>query len=132
MSSEEIKTKIQAASREQLILMLYDGAMRFGEEAKEHIKKGGEPHTPEYEAAHSSLIRAQNIILELLYALDRKAGGTIADNLAGLYTYCYQRLVEANIRRDTSKIDECNSILKKLREAWADAVQKLKEREGKK
>jgi len=126
MSSEEIKTKIQAASREQLILMLYDGAIRFGEQAKNKL------FAKDYEAAYGLLIRAQNIVLELLHALDRKGGGSVADNLAGLYTYSYQLLVEANIKHDPTKIDECNGILKKLREAWADAVQKLKEREGKK
>lgn len=121
---EYLKTQIQTASREQLILMLYDGAIRFGDQAKDRIV------AQDREGAHGLLIRAQNIVLELLYALDRKAGGTIADNLAGLYTYCYQRLVEANIQHDPVKIDECNGILRKLREAWAQAMANLKRGQG--
>jgi len=120
-TKEYLKTQVQTASREQLILMLYDGAIRFGEQAKERIAG------KDWEGAHGLLIRAENIVLELLYALDRKAGGSIADNLASLYNYCYQRLVEANIRHDPAKVDECNSILRKLREAWAQAMISLKQ-----
>jgi flagellar protein FliS len=117
---EYLKTQIQTASREQLILMLYDGAIRFGEQSKDRLA------VQDWEGAHGLLIRAQNIVMELLYSLDRKAGGTVADNLAGLYTYCYQRLVEANIQHNPAKIDECNAILRKLREAWAQAIANLK------
>lgn len=117
---EYLKTQIQTASREQLVLMLYDGAIRFGEQAKERIA------TQDWEGAHTLLIRSQNIVLELLYALDRKAGGALADNLASLYTYCYHRLVEANIHHSAAKIDECNGILRGLRDAWNQAMQSLK------
>jgi flagellar secretion chaperone FliS len=121
---EYLKTQIQTASREQLILMLYDGAIRFGDQAKDRLA------VQDWEGAHGLLIRAQNIVLELLYALDRKAGGEIAENLAGLYTYCYQRLVEANIQHDPTKVDECNSILRKLREAWDQAMTSLRKSQG--
>ena len=117
---EYLKTQIQTASREQLILMLYDGAIRFAEQAKDRIA------AKDWEGSHGLLIRAQNIVLELLYALDRKAGGAVADNLAGLYSYCYHRLVGANIHHDPVKIDECNNILRGLREAWAQAILSLK------
>lgn len=122
MDNNEIKTKIQTASREQLVLMLYDGAMRFCDEGKVAIL------TKDYERAHDRLIRSQNIVLELLYALDRKAGGAVADNLAELYQYCYQCLVSANISHEAAKCDECRAILLKLRDAWKEAVDKLKER----
>jgi len=120
-AKEYLKTQIQTASREQLILMLYDGAIRFAGQAKDRIA------AQDWEGSHGLLIRAQNIVLELLYALDRKAGGTIADNLASLYTYCYHRLVEANIHRAPEKIDECTGILKGLRDAWAQAILSLKQ-----
>jgi flagellar protein FliS len=121
---EYLKTQIQTASREQLVLMLYDGAIRFSEQAKERLA------AQDWEGAHGLLIRSQNIVLELLYALDRKAGGSVADNLASLYTYCYHRLVEANIHRSAERIDECNGILRGLREAWSQAVQTLKKNQA--
>jgi flagellar protein FliS len=113
---EYLKTQVQTASREQLVLMLYDGAIRFSEQARDRIT------AEDYEEAHNFLIRAQNIVLELLYALDRKTGGEVADNLASLYTYCYNRLVEANVHHLPEKVEESNSVLRGLREAWAQAV----------
>lgn len=118
---EYLRTQIQTASREQLVLMLYDGAIRFTAQARERLAGG------DFEGAHHLLIRAQNIVLELLFALDRKAGGAVADNLASLYTYCYHRLIEANIHRSSEKIDECAGILQGLRDAWARAVASLKQ-----
>jgi len=119
-TKEYLKTQIQTASREQLVLMLYDGAIRFSEQAKDRISSN------DLEGAHGLLIKAQNIVLELLYALDRKTGGEVAENLASLYTYCYNRLVEANVHHTPEKIDESNSILRGLREAWAQAIDMVK------
>jgi flagellar protein FliS len=117
---EYLKTQIQTASREQLVLMLYDGAIRFSDQARDRIVTG------DLEGAHDLLIRAQNIVLELLYALDRKTGGEVAGNLASLYTYCYNRLVEANVHHAPERVDESTSVLKGLREAWAQAIELLK------
>lgn len=126
MNDDQLKAKIAGATREQLVLMLYDGAMRFAEECKDRWARGDD------DGAHDKIIRAQNVVLELLYSLDRKNGGTVAENLAGLFTYCYQRLVQANLHKSPEHIDECNSILKKLREAWAKAIEDKKAREGRK
>jgi flagellar protein FliS len=120
-SKEYLKTQIQTASREQLVLLLYDGAIRFSDQAKDRLA------ARDYDGAHGLLIRAQNIVLELLYALDRKTGGEVAEKLAGLYTYCYSRLVEANVHHLTSKVDESNTVLRELREAWAKAIQILRQ-----
>lgn len=113
------KSDLSGRSSEELVLMLYDGAIRFMDQAKEKIGDA--------EARHNLLIRAQNVVLELLYALDRKSGGAVAENLAGLYTYTYQRLVEANVMGDAEKITEAREIIAKLREAWASAVKRLNE-----
>ncbi|MHC4915849.1 MAG: flagellar export chaperone FliS [Planctomycetota bacterium] len=119
-TKEYLRTQIQTASREQLVLMLYDGAIRFSDQARDRIAG------KDFEGAHRLLIRAQNIVLELLYALDRKTGGEVADNLASLYTYCYNRLVEANVHHLPEKIDESNSVLKGLRDAWVQAMEIVK------
>jgi len=116
-----LKTQIQTASREQLVLMLYDGAIRFSEQAKDRLA------SRDYDGAHGLLIRAQNIVLELLYALDRKTGGEIAEKLSGLYTYCYSRLIEANVYHQPERVDESSNVLRDLREAWAKAIEILKQ-----
>jgi len=117
-ATEELRNTIRNTSREEVVLLLYDGAIRFSEKAKEKMEDD--------DARHRLLLRAQNVVLELLYALDQEKGGEIAANLAGLYTYCYNQLVEANVYKDIAKVDTTLEILRSLREAWAKAVKKMK------
>ena len=119
-ANEYLKNKIKTASKEQLVLMLYDGAIALAKQAKVHLVG------KQWDVAHTTLIRAQNILLELIYALDREKGGAVAENLYSLYNYCYTRLVEANVHHAPEKIDECLSIMNTLREAWATAMEEAK------
>jgi flagellar protein FliS len=115
--SEYMKTQILTASKERLVLMLYDGMQRFCEQAKAGWKEEN------LERAHQGLVRAQDILLELLYTLDKEKGGEIADKLAQLYTFCYRHLVEANVQRSASMVEEVQGILRELREAWFQAME---------
>lgn len=116
--SEYMKTQILTASKERLVLMLYDGMQRFCEQAKAGWKEEN------LERAHQGLVRAQDILLELLYTLDKEKGGEIADKLAQLYTFCYRHLVEANLERSCAKVEEVQGIVQNLRDAWAEAMEK--------
>lgn len=122
--TEYMKTQVLTASGEQLILMLYDGALRFCDTAKQAWE------ADELETAHRSLIRVQDIVLELIYALDREQGGEIAENLAQLYNYCYRELVAANLERSAEKVDSVCAVFADLREAWAGAMDQVAQ-EGK-
>lgn len=115
---EYLKTKIQTASKEQLVLMLMDGVVRFSEHGRKAIEE------KDYEKKQKNLVRAQDIIIELVNGLDHDKGGEIATNLARLYTYAIRRLVDANMKDDTSGIDETQHIFRNLREAWAVAMEK--------
>lgn len=114
-----LRTKVMTASKEQLVLMLFDGCIRFCEVAK----KGWEDKN--LEAAHNAMVRSQNIILELAIALDKEKGGELAANMAGLYNYCYRQLVNANIEHDPVKVNEVIGIIREFREAWAMAMEKV-------
>ncbi len=116
---EYLKTKIQTASKEQLVLMLMDGVIRFSEHGRKAIQE------KDYEAKQKNLVRAQDIIIELVNGLDHEKGGDIATNLARLYTYAIKRLVDANMKDDTEGIDETQHIFRNLREAWAVAMEKV-------
>lgn len=113
---EYLKTKIQTASKEQLVLMLMDGVIRFSEHGRKSIQE------KDYENKQKNLIRAQDIIIELVNGLDHEKGGEIATNLARLYTYAIKRLVDANMKDDLEGIDEVQHIFRNLREAWAVAM----------
>jgi flagellar secretion chaperone FliS len=117
-------TQIQTASKERLVLLLFDGAIRFCEQGRIALT------AKQIEPAHIALTKAQEIILELAYGLDREQGGAIAENLGKLYAYCLQRLVQANMAHQTGPIEDAQKVLRGLREGWSGALEKLKQ-EGK-
>ena len=114
-----LRTQVQTASKEQLVLMLLDGVIRFAEKGKNALLKS------EWEEAHVALMRSQAIIMELFYCLDREQGGEIADNLSRLYAYAFQRLIEANMKHSGEPIDEVQKIFRELRSGWSEAMTKV-------
>ena len=105
-------TQVQTANPADLVVMMYDGAIRFIRQGISAIESAN------LEEAHRSLVRAQDIVAELDRALDPQAG-EIATNLAQLYDYMHRRLVEANVRKDVAPLQEVIGLLTELRDAWA-------------
>lgn len=119
------QTAIQTATPMQIIIMLYDGALRFIRIATDSIEKR------KYDQANYNFIRAQAIIQELRAVLDHKY--PIAKNLERCYEYMLYRLIQANMRKDVSMAKEVMEHLETLKEAWkevsksaAAGVQELK------
>jgi len=111
--------QVQTASPEQLVLMLYDGALRFCNAARVAMEK------QDYEAAHNQITRAQDVIYELMAGLNPEAG-EIADHLFRLYEYFTFRLIQANLRRGPQPITEVMGLIGELRGAWAQAMVSLR------
>lgn len=105
-------TKVETAGQVDLVVMLYQGAVRFIRLGIEAIEQNDQ------QAAHTHLMRAQDILVELLGSLNRDAGGQIAVQLASVYDYCYRRLILANLRKDTAAAREVVAILRDLGTAW--------------
>ena len=110
-----LETAVETASPARLIVMLYDGAIRFINEAAHAMRQR------DYEAQNAKLQRAQKILAELISSLDFDKGGEIAENLFRLYTYMYNQLVEANINDNLDRLQHVVQLLSELREAW-DAI----------
>lgn len=113
--------QIKTATPAKLIVMLYDGSIRFINQAIEAI---GQKHRG-FEKASNYIIKAQDIINELMVSLDFEKGGQIAKNLFSLYIYLNRRLIEANIQKDPQILEEVKKMLMELRGAWAEAAQKV-------
>jgi flagellar secretion chaperone FliS len=107
---------VETASPGKLVVMLYDGAIRFLGEALEHLEVNHPKET------HEAIVKAENILCELMSALDMQRGGKIAENLLSLYEFMHLRLVEANIQKDAGRVRDVLGLLQDLREAWAKAV----------
>lgn len=108
------QTQAQTASRVQLVVMLYEGVLRFCALAEVATRAG------DIEARHTNLVKAEAIIAELAGTLNYEAGGDLAANLGRLYDYCYRRLVEANIQQDAAMIAEVRGLIAELLEAWRE------------
>ena len=106
--------QVNGLSQKELILMLYDGAVKFACEAKEAIEN------KDYVRSHKAILRARDIVTELLRILDMEKGGEVAKNLQRLYVYMIGRLVEVNFTKELRLLDNVVDILQNLRSAWAE------------
>jgi flagellar secretion chaperone FliS len=117
-TSEYLKTKIMTASSEQLQLMLYDGAIRFCEQARHAIE------AKNIEAGYTAITKAENIVLELQNGLRDEIAPELCTKMRALYLYCYEQLVKANLKRQTPFVDDALKILRHLRETWVMVMEK--------
>ncbi len=106
------KQTISSASPVQLVVMLYDAAIRHAEIGRIAMEGG------RIQEQNDHLLKAQRIISELTCSLDMEKGGVVAKNLFGLYTYCLNQLTSANIEDKPEMVKEVVRILENLRDAW--------------
>ena len=112
---------ILTASPGQLVLLMYDGALRFMAQARAGFAMP-EENPRRIETIHTALLRAQAILNELRANLDMEAGGDIATNLDRLYDYHLRRLFECNLRKDEAPLIEVEGLVRTLRDAWAEML----------
>lgn len=113
--SQYQRMQTETASPGELVVMLYQGAIRFLNKSKESFEK------QDLEGAHANMVRAQNIVIELMSSLDLSIG-PVAKNLFALYDFMYRRLVEANCQKNHRAIDEVVQLLRELLPAWEQAA----------
>ncbi len=106
---------IETATPERLLVMLYDGAIKYLNLGIQTI------NSQDIEGTHRNLLKAEAIILELMNVLDMDVGGEMASNLYNLYDYMYHQLVKANIQRNADLVREVIGLLEPLRSAWHEA-----------
>ena len=105
---------ILTATPGQLVVMLYDGCLRFLQQGAQSMREG------KLAEAGSRLQRAEAILDELLSTLDLEQGGVIASRLQGIYVFALRHLMEARLERDAGKIDRVVELLGELRESWME------------
>jgi flagellar secretion chaperone FliS len=112
------KTNVITSDPGRLIIMCYEGAIDSLKLAKEKAQK------KDYEKKAKAIIKAQEIIDELLCSLDLEKGGAIAINLSSLYNYMLRRILYGDVNKDIGALDEVIGMLNELLSAWQEVASK--------
>ncbi|MGI6144857.1 MAG: flagellar export chaperone FliS [Clostridia bacterium] len=111
--------QVFTAPPDKLLLMLFDGAIRFCKLAKKALANNN------IEESHRYLTKAEDILVELMTSLNMDY--EFSSNLYSLYDYLYRQLVEANLKKDEAPLDEVLEFLTELRQTWAEVAAKARE-----
>lgn len=110
-SSHYKETQVKTANQGKLIVMLYNGAIKFLKLALENLPK------KKYDIVNNNIIKTQDIISELMLSLNFEVGD-FANKLYDLYSYINKRLVEGNIKKSAEPLEEVIRYLVELKKAW--------------
>lgn len=117
MRNKYMENSVQTATPAQLLIMLYDGAIRFCKLGAEAIRN------KDYAAANLNLCKAQAIVNEFIASLDNTS--EVASGLLPLYEYMNSQLIAANLQKNIEPIDEVLGYLVDLKETWVQATRQL-------
>ena len=113
----EVESAVMSASQQQLIIMLFDGALSALVRARLFLQDGNIP------AKGQALSKAINIIENgLKLGLDEDNGDELTQNLIALYAYMVRRLLQANVRNDVNAIEEVENLLRNIADGWKEAA----------
>lgn len=113
------QTSVETASPERLVIMLYDGALKFLRIAREAVENKN------IEEGNRYICKTQDIINEFIISLDMNTG-EIAFNLRNIYDFWNRMLIEANIKKDPVLIEQVTEQVQEMRDAWAEAALRYK------
>jgi flagellar protein FliS len=114
------KTSVETASKEQILLMLYQAAIKDCKKAMEAIDNKNLAKKGEY------IGKLQDIVVELSNSLDFEVGGEVAKELASLYDYILYSSTQANIKIDKTHLEGCLKVLNTLYDGWTEAIKQIK------
>ncbi len=114
-----LETEVLTATPQKLQYMLLDAGVRAIQRAKQLWSDG------KAEKGSESLIRAQQIVTELLCGLNRDVDAGLAEKVAAIYLFVFRTLMEANLKHDAAKLDDAVEVLEIERETWRQVCEKL-------
>ena len=109
--------QIQTASPEQILIMLYDGAIHFCKQATQAMDTG------DYVVRAEKISRAMAIVCEFSNSLDHGIGGRVAADLDALYGFMIRELTRANLETDRKALETVENLLTGLRDTWIEAAE---------
>ncbi|MGD6878741.1 flagellar export chaperone FliS [Bacillus infantis] len=109
------QNSVTTASPGELTLMLYNGCLKFINQAKKAITDKN------IEAKNTNIQKAQNIIRELMVTLNMDQ--EVSENMMSLYDYMNRQLIEANLKSDAAILDEVEGLVTEFRDTWKEVIQ---------
>lgn len=114
------QTRVKTASQGQLIVMLYQEAVKQLTTAIDLLKT----ESSELDRVNNAILKAQDVVTELMVGLDFERGGDVARNLFSLYMFFNNQLMEANFQKSMEPLEKVRTMLADLLEAWSQVVDK--------
>ena len=111
---------VNFASKEQLLLMLVEGALKFAKIGRQAIIDG------DIEKAHANIVKTENIYYELMATLDMNTSGEWGQSLFKVYDFIVYKLVDANTKKDASIMDEVIPFIEDIKNMWDEAYKTSK------
>lgn len=106
---------VNYASKEQLLLMLVEGAVRFSKIGRQAMID------KDIKKSHENIVKTENIFYELMSSLDVSKAGNWGQSLMSLYDFIVRRLTDANIKKDVKIMDEVIPLIENVRDTWNEA-----------
>lgn len=113
---------VNFASKEQLLLMLLDGAVKFAKKARQALLDKN------IQESHKNLVKTQDIFYELIASLDVKNAGDWGQSLTSLYQFIIEKLTETNMKKSIQPLDEIMPFIEQVRDMWREAYKVSKEK----
>ena len=107
---------VNYASKEQLLLMLVDGSVKFAKIAREALAE------KDIKKSHENLVKVQDIFTELMVSLDQNAGDW-AKKIYQVYDFIKTRLFEINLKKDAAMMAELIPVIESVRDTWHEAYE---------
>lgn len=117
-------TAVKTASKEKILLMLYEAAIKNMKLARKAIEEKRIADKCTY------ITKTHDIISELSITLDHKQGPEVSEQLESLYSFCLNQLVKANMENSIETLDSVLKVFQTLYEGWVAAVEELKKAPG--
>ncbi len=121
VSNEYLRTRVLSAPPEELRLLLLEGAVRFARRGREGLAE------KIYEKSFDNIGQCKAIVMALIDALRPEVDPDLCKRLAGLYTYIWRRLTDANVEHTLGPMDESIRLLEYELETWSMLVERLKQ-----
>lgn len=111
---------INFASKEQLLLMLLDGAVKFANKSRQALLDKN------IQESHKNLVKTQDIFYELIASLDVSKAGNWGESLSALYQFIVEKLTDANMKKNVETLDEVMPFIEQVRDMWREAYKVAK------